>query len=706
LKGKRYIGWWENVAINFSSRKADSGIYYFSLMELENILEVERGTMDTELKKQLGKAANTIRELSMEAVQKANSGHPGLPMGCAEFGAYLYGCLLRHNPKSSKWLDRDRFVLSAGHGSMLLYSCLHLAGFKLSMDDIKLFRQLKSLTPGHPEFHVTDGVEATTGPLGQGVANAVGQALGLKLLGAKFNTDKFTLFNSKVYCLAGDGCIMEGVSSEASSLAGHLGLDNLVLIYDANKVTLDGFLEESCSEDTKMRYRSYGWEVYDIDGYDFDRMDQVFTEIHERQDRPCFVMMHTLIGKGSPNKAGTHKVHGSPLGQEEMEITKKALGLPEENFVVAPAVYQFFAERAKKGAELEAAWHATFKKWSEAYPDLAKEFHKMVNKEIPQDLEEKLARIEIKSPMATRSSSQVVLDTLGMELPQLYGGSADLSGSDMTMMKKFPLVTPDHFEGRNIKYGVREFAMAAAATGLAETQMITPYIGTFLTFSDYMRNAIRLAALSSIQVIYQFTHDSIFLGEDGPTHQPIEHLAALRAIPRLQVIRPADSYEVKMAWLAALRYKGPTALALSRQGLPDIAATHVPYAQGMGRGAYIIKKEKKQPDFTLFATGSEVSLAMDVATALEKQGKAVRVVSMPCWEIFWQQDEAYRESVVGGNLGQRVSIEAAVSFGWHQWIGHDGIAISIETFGESAPQDDLAKEFGFTVDAILAKLLS
>jgi transketolase len=662
--------------------------------------------MDTELKKQLSKIANTIRELSMEAVQKANSGHPGLPMGCAEFGAYLYGCLLRHNPKDSKWLNRDRFVLSAGHGSMLLYSCLHLAGFKLSMDDIKQFRQLKSLTPGHPEFHITDGVEATTGPLGQGVANAVGQALGLKLLGAKFNTEKFTLFNSKVYCLAGDGCIMEGISSEASSLAGHLQLDNLVLIYDANKVTLDGFLVESCSEDTKMRYRAYGWDVYDIDGYDFERMNEVFTEIRDHQKRPCFVMMHTIIGKGSPNKAGTHKVHGSPLGAEEVEATKKALGLPEEDFFVAPSIYEFFAERAKKGAEFETAWNETFRKWSAANPELARDFNKMVHHELPSNLEEQLAKIEMKSPLASRTSSQIVLETLGLELPQLYGGSADLSGSDMTMMKKFPLVSAEHFEGRNIKYGVREFAMAGAATGLAETQMITPYIGTFLTFSDYMRNAIRLAALSKIQVIYQFTHDSIFLGEDGPTHQPIEHLAALRAIPNLHVIRPADNAEVKMAWIAALKYTGPTALILSRQALADVPGTHVSYAQGMARGAYIIKKEKKQPDFTLFATGSEVSLASDVATALEKQGKSVRVVSMPCWELFWKQDEAYRESVVGGNLGQRVSIEAAVSFGWHQWIGHEGIAISIETFGESAPQADLAAEFGFTVDAILAKLLS
>jgi transketolase len=662
--------------------------------------------MDTDVMKQLGKVANTIRELAMEAVQKANSGHPGLPMGCAEFGAYLYGCLLRHNPKNAKWLNRDRFVLSAGHGSMLLYACLHLAGFKVSMDDIKQFRQIHSVTPGHPEFHITEGVEATTGPLGQGVANAVGQALGFKLLAEKFNSDKFKLFNNKIYCLAGDGCIMEGISSEASSLAGHLGLDNLILIHDANKVCLDGPLVECCSEDTKMRYRSYGWDVYEIDGYDFDQIDQVFKEIVEHQKRPCFVMMRTIIGKGAPHKAGTHKVHGSPLGAEEVEATKKALGLPEEDFFVAPAIYQFFKERAKKGEELENGWNTLFKEWSAAHPELASDFKKMVTKALPKDLEEKLFKIDMKSPLAGRNASQFVLDVLALELPQLYGGSADLSGSDLTMMKKYPLISPGNFAGRNIKYGVREFAMAGAAAGLFQTQMITPFVGTFLTFSDYMRNAIRLAALSKVPVVYQFTHDSIFLGEDGPTHQPIEHLAALRAIPGLQVIRPADNWEVKMAWIAALHYLGPTALILSRQALPELVPTKVPFSHGVGRGGYILKKERQKPDFTLFATGSEVHLALDVASALEQKGKSVRVVSMPCWEIFKQQDAAYRASIVGGDLGQRVSIEAAVSFGWSEWIGTDGMSISIERFGESAPLADLAEEFGFTVDAIVTKLLA
>ena len=662
--------------------------------------------MDADLKKTLSKIANTVRSLSMEAVQKANSGHPGLPMGCAEFGAFLYGSLLRHNPKNPKWLNRDRMVLSAGHGSIWLYSLLHLSGFDLSLDDIKNFRQIHSKTPGHPEYHITDGVEATTGPLGQGVGNAVGQALGLKILAERFNRDDYPLFTSKVYCLAGDGCIMEGVSSEVSSFAGHLGLDNLVLIYDANQVTLDGFLAESFSEDVKMRYLAYGWDVFEIDGYDFDKMQEVFMHVRDHQTKPCFVMVRTLIGKGSPHKAGTSKAHGSPLGAEEIEETKKALGLPEKDFYVPQAVYQFFETKLVKCVALEQKWKEMFRNWSEEYPDLYKLFLQMAEKRLPTDLEEKLRAIEMKSSLATRVGSQVVLNILADLVPQLIGGSADLSSSDMTMMKRFPIIEKDQYMGRNIKYGIREFGMATIATGLSETNMIVPYVGTFLTFSDYMRNAIRLAALSKIQVIYIFTHDSIFLGEDGPTHQPVEHLASLRAIPNVYLIRPADNWEVKMAWMAALRYRGPSLLVLSRQTLSELEECNVSYEEGMSKGAYIIKKEQGKPEFTLIATGSEVSLALDVAIALEKVGKKVRVISMPCWQIFELQDDEYKKKVIGGDLGVRVSIEAGVSFGWSKWIGPEGISISIESFGESAPIGDLAAEFGFTVDAILNRLLS
>ncbi len=662
--------------------------------------------MDDDLKKNLSKIAMTIRGLSMDAVQKANSGHPGMPMGCAELGAYLYGSLMRYNPKNPKWANRDRLVLSAGHGSMWLYSCLHLSGFKLSLDDIKKFRQLHSRTPGHPEYGHTDGVEATTGPLGQGVGNAVGMALGMKLLAAKFNKEGFPLFNNKVYCVAGDGCMMEGVSAEASSFAGHLKLNNLILLYDSNRICLDGPTSESFTEDTKERYKSYGWDVFDIDGYDFDQMEKVFRSLQKHQEKPAFVSVRTIIGKGSPHKAGTSKAHGSPLGPEEVAETKEALGLPKEDFYVPGAVYSFFEQKLEKDIHLENEWNELFRKWAHSFPDLAKEYDKMKSYYLPDHLEETLKKIEIKSPIAGRSASQIVLQTLGKLLPQIVGGSADLSCSDLTMMKDFPLVTSDNFAGRNIKYGVREFAMGTIVNGLSLCGMFQPYCGTFFTFSDYMRNSIRLAALSPYHVIYQFTHDSIFLGEDGPTHQSIEQLASLRAMPHLHVIRPADSHEVKMAWLAALRYKGPTAIVLSRQNLPDLACTQVSYDQGLGKGAYIVKKEKKKAEYTLFSTGSELSLALEVSERLERLGKDVRVVSMPCWAMFEKQTPGYKESVVGGDLGIRVSIEAAVEFGWNKYIGREGIAICMEGFGLSAPAADLAQEFGFTVDAIVERIMS
>ena len=661
--------------------------------------------MEEDLKKRLAKIAGTIRGLSMDAVQKANSGHPGMPMGCAELGAFLYGVHLCHNPKHSKWLNRDRLVLSAGHGSMWLYSCLYLSGFKLSLDEIKRFRQLHSKTPGHPEYGHTDGVEATTGPLGQGVGNAVGMALGMKLLGEKFNREDAPLFTGKIYCIAGDGCIMEGISSEASSFAGHLKLNNLVLIYDSNHVCLDGPLPECCSEDTKMRYKSYGWDVYDVDGYDFDQMEEVFGAVRKKQEKPVLVILKTIIGKGSPHKAGTSKAHGSPLGPDEVIASKEALGLPLEEFYVPQSVQTFFEHKLPKEAEMEAEWNVLFKKWSAKYPDLAIEFQKMQTHALPHDLEEIVNKVEIKSPVAGRAASQILLNTLGKILPQLLGGSADLSCSDLTMMKEFSIITPGHFQGRNIKYGVREFAMGTITNGLSLLGMFQPYCGTFLTFSDYMRNSIRLACLSPYHVIYQFTHDSIFLGEDGPTHQPIEQLASLRAIPHLHVIRPADAQEVRMAWIAALQYKGPTALVLSRQNLPDLVATKVPYQEGMGRGGYIVKKEESKPDFTLFATGSELSLALEVAGQLERMDKEVRVVSMPCWALFEKQNDAYKQMVAGGDLGLRVAIEAATDFGWHKYIGLDGIAICMEGFGLSAPAADLAQEFGFTVDSIVERLL-
>lgn len=661
--------------------------------------------MDAKLKKIVEDIANTIRELSIEAVERANSGHPGLPLGCAELGAYLYAVQLNHNPKNSSWLNRDRFVLSAGHGSMLLYSCLHLSGFKVSMKEIKSFRQLDSRTPGHPEAHVTDGVESTTGPLGHGIGNAVGMAIGMKILAAKFNTDKYKLFNSKVYALAGDGCMMEGAVSEASCIAAHLRLDNLVVIYDSNKISLDGPISESTSEDTKTRYRAYGWDVFEIDGHDLEAIDATFREINARQERPVLIVANTIIGKGSPHKSGTHKIHGSPLGKEELEATKEALHLPKEDFFVSQDIYDYFNKKLDQQKILEDNWNEKFSKWAKDNEKLFEEFKKMQTKFLPSNLEELLNKIEIKSPIATRESSGIILNYLADILPFIYSGSADLSSSDKTYLNKYDLITFSNFKGRNFKFGVREFAMGTISNGLSLVDTFIPVCGTFLVFSDYMRNSIRLAAISNYHVIYQFTHDSIFLGEDGPTHQPVEQLASLRAMPNIQVIRPADSNEVKMAWIAALKYKGPTALILSRQNLKTLNETNVSYEKGLSKGAYIVKKEKNKADFTIFATGSELELALEVAQKLESSKKDVRVISFPSFDLFEKQSKEYKDTLLKGNLGKLVSIEAASEFGWQKYIGKDGIAISVNCFGNSAPMNDLKEKFGFTVDKIIKRLI-
>ncbi|MFQ5728771.1 MAG: transketolase family protein, partial [Waddliaceae bacterium] len=479
----------------------------------------------------------------------------------------------------------------------------------------------------------------------------------------------------------------------------------LIVIYDSNHISLDGPLSESCSEDVKARYKAYGWDVHEMDGHDLDSIHATLSRVGAEQERPTLIVATTIIGKGAPNKAGTHKVHGSPLGEEEVKAAKEALGLSEEPFYVPQAVYDYFQTKSRRDLSKEEEWKQTYEVWARENPELHGEFEIVSKQSIPEDLEEVLWGIETASPVAGRKASHAVLEVLGDRLPYLYGGSADLSSSDMTMLEKFPIIAPGAFSGRNIKFGVREFGMATIATGLEHTGMILPFIGTFLTFSDYMRNAIRLCALMKSHVIYHFTHDSIFLGEDGPTHQPIEHLAALRAIPNLQVIRPADSNEVKMAWMAALTYQGPTAFVLSRQNLPELPWTKVPYADGMGRGAYILKKEKEKPDYTLIATGSEVSLALDVAEELEKHSKDVRVISMPCWEIYEQQSASYKDAVLGGDIGKRVSIEAGVEQGWHKYVGSDGITICLESFGASAPAKALAEEYGFTVDLILEGIL-
>ena len=660
--------------------------------------------MNDSEKRSLQNIANTIRGLSIDGVEAANSGHPGLPLGAADLAAYLYAAEMRYNPSNPNWMGRDRFVLSAGHGSMLLYSCLHLAGYDLPLDALRNFRQLHSPTPGHPEYGEAPGVETTTGPLGQGLATAAGIALGQKMVAARFDVEGTGLLDSKVWVLCGDGCLMEGVASEASSLAGHLRLDNLVVIYDSNDICLDGATTECFTEDTKMRYKAYGWHVVQIDGHDFEQIAKAYKAARKRKGQPTLIVAKTVIGLGAPQCQGTNKAHGAPLGEEQLLETKKHFGLPADKFYIPEDVKAFFAARAPKLASLEKSWNRKFKAWSAANPEKAAEWKTCLDKTLPADFDEQLRALEVKAGVAGRVSSQAVLQKLHDLLPFVVGGSADLSCSDSTMMKAGGVVKTGAYNARNIKYGVREFGMGAMNSGLALQGMMLPYCGTFMTFSDYMRNAIRLASLMKLRVVYQFTHESIFLGEDGPTHQPVEHLASLRAMPGLTVIRPADSNEVKAAWSATMRVNGPVVLALSRQGLKDLAETNRPWTESVGRGAYVAKKESgSQLDYCLMASGSEVALALDVAAKLEEQGKSARVVSFPCFELFDAQDKAYRDSVLG-DAKHYWSLEAGVSLGWHKYIGRDGQTVSVETFGASAPAKKLAEHFGFTVEKILARM--
>ena len=645
--------------------------------------------------------AKTIRSLSMDAIEAANSGHPGLPLGCAELGAYLFGKVLKLNPKDPKWINRDRFVLSAGHGSMLLYSCLYLAGFEVSLDHLKQFRQLGSPCAGHPEYGALPGIEATTGPLGQGLAMGVGIALGHKMAAQKFGADR--LLDATVYVLSGDGCMMEGIVSEAASFSGHLGLDNLVVIYDANDICLDGPIEECFSDDTALKFKAVGWNVHQIDGHDFDQIAAVFEKTAQRNGKPSLIIAKTTIGKGAPTVQGTCEVHGKAMGADEVLKTKTYHEIPHDPFFyVDPVATAYFKTRQTEWQVMQDNWSAAFSSWAAGSEDKKNLWDQSITHRLPANLDEILAQIAIKQGVATRQSAHSILQTLGKEVPFLMGGSADLSCSDSTLIKDIGIVAPHHFAGRNIKFGVREFAMGAICNGLYLHGMWRPFCGTFLTFSDYMRNAIRLAAIMKLPVIYQFTHDSILLGEDGPTHQPVEHLASLRAMPGLTVIRPADANETRGAWLWALKHSGPTALILTRQGCPDIAQSGM---AEVARGAYIIKSESREGvDYCILATGSEVSLAKEVATILETKGHSVRVVSMPSFEIFDAQPADYRETVLGGNIRQYWSIEAQTSFGWHKYIGRDGHTISVDEFGVSAPASALKVKYGFSPEAVVEKM--
>ncbi len=646
---------------------------------------------------QLKEVANTIRGLSMDAIEAAGCGHPGLPLGCAEIAAYLYGFGLSHYPQKPDWQNRDRFILSAGHGSMLLYSALHLAGFGLSLDDLKQFRQLHSPTAGHPEFGDAAGIETTTGPLGQGLATATGIALGQKMISNRHQLTENGILDSTIFVLASDGCIMEGISSESGSLAGHLGLDNLVVFYDSNDICLDGPTSECLSEDTEARYRSYGWDVYTIDGHDLSQIhDSVLSA--RKSSKPVLIIAKTTIGFGSPNLSDSSEVHGKAMGADEVKLTKDSLGIPvSPEFHVPETVRDYFKSLLSEQSSHYEEWAIRYNENATAQSVLS-----TIPKSAPSDsFLTQLSQLEMKEGVATRNSSQEVLQFLSNELPYLVGGSADLSCSDNTMMKTAGVLTKDDFSGRNIKYGVREFAMGAMTSGMALQGNQLPYCGTFLMFSDYMRNAIRLAALMGTHVVYQFTHDSVLLGEDGPTHQPVEHLASLRAIPNLTVIRPGDPTEVKAAWATAVTKGSPVALILSRQKVASLEGSSF---EGAQKGAYIIKSESQDElDLLIFATGSELELAIDVAAAKEEEGFSVRVVSMPSWELFEEQSQDYKASVIG-QAKQRLSIEAQSSLGWHKYVGSDGIVISVDSFGESAPLAQLKSHFKLTKEDVLKRL--
>lgn len=658
---------------------------------------------------------NTIRTLSLDAVQKAESGHPGLPLGAAPMAYVLWTRFLRHNPQDPKWENRDRFLLSAGHGSMLLYSLLYLTGYDLPLDEIKNFRQWGSKTPGHPENVLTPGVEITTGPLGQGFANGVGMAMAGAHLAAKFNKGEFPLIDHNIYAIVSDGDLMEGVASEAASLAGHLKLGKLIYLYDDNKVTIEGFTDLAFREDVPRRFEAYGWHTVTVeDGNDLDAIEAAIREAQSVGTKPSLISVKTTIGYGMPT-AGTRKAHSDAPGAEAVRETKRHLGWPEDKqFYVPDEALAHFREAIERGARQEQEWQALVEKYQDKYNDLGKTWQETISGKLPEDWEKHLPDFADAKPMATRAASGEVINALAPHMPMLIGGSADLGVSNNTDIKGGGDFEAGSYEGRIIHFGVREHAMGSTLTGMSLNGGLIPFGGTFLTFSDYMRPAIRLAALSEVQVIYVFTHDSVGLGEDGPTHQPVEHLAALRAIPHLAVIRPADNHEVREAWrIAILRRKAPTALALTRQRVPLIDRSHYASAQGLRRGAYILAEGKAVTyqlggvpggvvqRLILIATGSEVSLALEAREKLQAEGIATRVVSMPSWELFEDQTQAYRDEILPPSISARLAVEAGVRQGWDRYVGTKGDVICLDRFGASSPGDVALQNLGFNVENVL-----
>lgn len=653
-------------------------------------------------------AVDSIRALSIDAIEAANSGHPGLPMGAAPMAYALWTKHLNFNPQSKNYFNRDRFVLSAGHGSALLYSLLHVSG-SLELEEVKNFRQWDSKTPGHPEFRHTDGVEVTTGPLGQGFAMSVGMAMAEKHLAGKFNKDKYDVVDHYTYVLASDGDLMEGISHEAASLAGHLNLDKLITLYDSNDISLDGELNKAFSENVKERFSSYGWSYILVeDGNDLEAIDKAITEA-KTLESPTLIEVKTVIGYGAPNKAGTNGVHGAPLGEEERELALKAYGLdPSKRFNVPQEVYDIFSETMLKRAnEDEAAWEKLVEAYTNDYPELGQAFKQAISNELPVDYDKELPAYEAGNSSATRADSGEVIQALSKSVPAFFGGSADLASSNKSNVKDEADFSSETPEGRNVWFGVREFGMAAAVNGMAVHGGVKPYGATFFVFSDYLKPAVRLSAIMGVPSTFVFTHDSIAVGEDGPTHEPVEQLAGLRAIPNLNVIRPADGNETRVAWKVALESETtPTALVLTRQNLTALDVEESVLEEGVRKGGYVVYRSEIEPEYLLLASGSEVSLAVDAAKDIEAQGKGVQVVSLPNWHAFDQQDAEYKASVLPASITKRVAIEMASSLGWHKYIGIEGKVITIDTFGASAPGDLVVEKYGFTKENVLNQVLS
>lgn len=652
---------------------------------------------------------DSIRTLSIDAIEKANSGHPGMPMGAAPMAYTLWTRHMNINPKNPEWFNRDRFVLSAGHGSMLLYSLLHLAGYDLTMDDIKQFRQWGSKTPGHPEFGHTAGVDATTGPLGQGVAMAVGMAMAERHLAAVYNKDNYNIVDHYTYSICGDGDLMEGVSAEAASLAAHLKLGRLVVMYDSNDISLDGDLNKSFSESVADRFKAYGWQYIRVeDGNNLEEIAKALEEAKTDENRPTLIEVKTVIGYGSPNLSGKSDVHGAPLGADELKLTKEAYKWTfEEDFHVPGEVYNHFKQQiADKGEQAEQAWNELFANYKNEFPELGAQLEKAMKGELVEGWDKDIPVYEEGKSLASRASSGEALNGIAKNLPYLVGGSADLAGSNKTMIKGTGDFFPGSFEGRNVWFGVREFAMGAAMNGMALHGGLKVFGGTFFVFSDYLKPAIRLAALMGLPVTYVFTHDSIAVGEDGPTHEPVEQLAGLRAMPNLSVIRPADGNETAAAWkLAVESTKTPTALVLTRQNLPTIKDTDKNAYEGVSKGAYVISPAGKETaDAMLLAAGSEVGLAVQAQKVLASEGINVSVVSMPSWDRFEQQSKEYKESVIPKSVKKRLGIEMGSSLGWHRYVGDEGEVIAIDTFGASAPGEKIMEEYGFSVNNVVARV--